>query len=98
VVHKPLPPRPAEAPKPRKAVAENQTRLFLSTGEQNGMGRDAILQLVSSVTKLPPAVLGDMDVRERHTFLDVPSEHAPAIIEKLNRHRLQNRRLKVKVA
>src|SRR5258706_4079762 len=48
IVHKPLPPRAAEPVKPKRAVPENHTRLFLSMGEQSGISRDEIAQLIKS--------------------------------------------------
>jgi len=49
-------------------------------------------------TGLPGKVVGTVDVRERHLFVDVASEHANAIISKLNRTQIKGHRLKVKVA
>jgi hypothetical protein len=39
-----------------------------------------------------------VDIRERHVFVDVASEHSHAIIGKLNRTQIKGRKLKVKVA
>jgi hypothetical protein len=39
-----------------------------------------------------------IDIRERHLFADVSSEHANSIIAKLNRTRIKENRVKVKVA
>jgi DbpA RNA binding domain len=42
--------------------------------------------------------VGTVDIRERHLFVDVAAEHAPSIISKLNRTRIKNQKLKVKLA
>jgi hypothetical protein len=54
--------------------------------------------LIAKETGLPPAVVGEADVRERHAFVDVAAEHAGVIVGKLNRYKLEDRRLKVKMA
>jgi ATP-dependent RNA helicase DeaD len=84
--------------KPSRAVAEGKRRLFLSGGAAAGLDRDRIVQIISKETGLPPEVVGEADVRERHAFVDVAAEHAGPIVSKLNRFRLQDRRMKVKMA
>jgi len=98
IVHKALPPRETQPPRPKRAVAENHTRLFLSAGEYNRLTREEVTQLIEKIAQTPAETVSDIDIRDRHTFVDVRSEHAPTIIDKLNRHRLNDRRLKVKVA
>jgi len=104
IVHKPLPPRDAQAPQPPrpprqvKALAENHTRLFMSAGAETGMNRDEFLRLIDREAKIPADKIADVDVRQRHTFVDVPNEVAAGIISKLNRHPLKDKRLKVKKA
>ena len=49
-------------------------------------------------TGLPAKVVGAVDIRERHLFVDVASEHANAIVSKLKRAQIKGRPLKVKVA
>jgi ATP-dependent RNA helicase DeaD len=95
------PARKAEALKatpPRRTLAENHTRIFVSAGEHNGLTREQITNLIETVAHLTPAAIKEVDIRDRHTFVDVPSEHAETIIDKLNRYRLFDRRIKVKIA
>jgi ATP-dependent RNA helicase DeaD len=49
-------------------------------------------------TGLRGKVVGAVDIRERHLFVDVASEHVNAIISKLNRTQIKGHKLKVKVA
>jgi len=53
---------------------------------------------VMGQTGLPSAVVGRVDVRERHSFVDVAAHHANGIISKLNRSGIKGCRVKVKVA
>ncbi len=53
---------------------------------------------LTTETGLPGKVVGTIDMRERHLFADVSSEHAAAIIAGLNRGNLKGHRVKVKPA
>ena len=49
-------------------------------------------------TGLPGKVVGLIDVRERHSFMDVATEHMNAIVSKLNRAEIKGVKVKVKAA
>jgi ATP-dependent RNA helicase DeaD len=103
---KPLPafserrrPEPAapKTPKPSRRTPEGQTRLYLSVGEENGANLETLTRALQGETGLPASAFGAMDIRERHSFVDVRSEHAAGIVAKLNRSRFGDKRLKVKL-
>lgn len=70
----------------------------MNVGEEQGIVPIDIVNAVAGETGLPGKVVGTIDVRERHLFADVSSEHASSIIEKLNRSELKGHKLKVKLA
>lgn len=86
----------AGPPKHSRHTPENQTRIFMNIGTEMAVGRDDILRIIQGETGLPAAVIGEVDIRERHAFVDVLKEHAATIVGKLNRTRLRDNRLKVK--
>ncbi len=90
-------PRPPSK-KPSRRTPDNQTRLFINVGEEMGVKPIDIVNLISGETGLPGKVVGTVDVRERHLFVDVASEHVKGIIAKLNRSQIKEHKLKVKVA
>jgi ATP-dependent RNA helicase DeaD len=96
------PPRRTPPPSPSLKVSrrtpEGQTRLHMSVGTENGVSREDIVRAIQGETGLPESVIGHVDLRERHTFVDVASPHAQAIVSKLKRTQLADRRLKVKLA
>jgi ATP-dependent RNA helicase DeaD len=92
------PPRPMEAPKASRRTPKGQTRLHMSVGEENGVSREDIIRTIQGQTGLPASAIGEVDLRGRHSFVDVASEHANAIVGKLKRSQLGNQRLKVKLA
>ena len=83
--------------KSRRTPVE-QTRLWMNVGEEMGIVPIDVVNAVAGETGLPGKVVGTIDVRERHLFADVSSEHAESIIAKLNRSDLKGHKLKVKLA
>ena len=89
--------------KPAREVPANktlpgQTRLYMNIGSEMGVAPRDIAGAIMGETGLPPEAVGTIDIRERHLFANVASEHANSIIAKLNRSRIREHRLKVKVA
>ena len=90
--------RPAAKAKPSRATPPNQTRLWMNLGEAMDIKPIDIVNSVAGETGLPGKVVGTVDVRERHLFVDVAAEHANGIIAKLNRAEIKGHKVKVKVA
>jgi ATP-dependent RNA helicase DeaD len=86
------------APKPSRRIAEGQTRLYINIGNEMGIVASDVVGAILGETGLPAKVVGTLDVRERHLFVDVASEHVRGIVAKLNRALIKGRRVKVKVA
>jgi ATP-dependent RNA helicase DeaD len=86
------------ARKPSGATPSNQTRLWMNLGATMDISPIDIVNAVAGETGLSGKVVGAVDVRERHLFVDVASEHAHGIIAKLNRTQIKGHRVKVKVA
>ncbi|HEV2691396.1 MAG TPA: helicase-related protein, partial [Verrucomicrobiae bacterium] len=93
-------PEPAAAPKPKasRATPADQTRLWMSVGEAQGVTPIDVVNSVAGETGLPGKVVGTVDVREKHLFVDVAAEHANSIIAKLNRAEIKGHKVKVKIA
>lgn len=85
-------------PKHSRRTGDGQTRLYMNVGEEMGVAAGDVVGAILGETGLPAKTVGTVDIRERHLFVDVASEHANAIIAKLNRTRIKNQKLKVKVA
>jgi ATP-dependent RNA helicase DeaD len=96
--HRHAAPAPAHPAKPSRRTPDGQTRLYVNAGAEMGVGESDIVGTILGETGLPRQVVGAVDIRERHLFVDVASEHANSIISKLNRAQIKGRRAKVKVA
>jgi ATP-dependent RNA helicase DeaD len=91
---------PWQNPKPKvsRRTPGDQTRLYLSVGSEMGVGTGDIVGAILGETGLPGQVVGTVDIRERHLFVDVAAEHANAILAKLNRTRIKGNKVKAKLA
>ena len=85
-------------PKKSRAPGVEFTRLHLNLGEEMGVAPIDIVNSIAGETGLPGKVVGKVDVRERHLFVDVAAEHANAILAKLNRSSIKGHKVKVKAA
>ena len=90
--------KPFAKGKPSRATPPEQTRLWINLGEAMDVKPIDIVNAVAGETGLPGKVVGTVDVRERHLFVDVAAEHANGIIAKLNRAQIKGHKVKVKVA
>jgi ATP-dependent RNA helicase DeaD len=70
----------------------------MNLGEAMDIKPIDVVNAVAGETGLPGKVVGTVDVRERHLFVDVDSEQANGIIAKLNRAQIKGHKVKVKVA
>ena len=89
---------PLRPPKTSRATPGDQTRLYMNVGAEMGVVTGDVVGAILGETGLPAKVVGTVDVRERHLFVDVASEHTHSIVSKLNRARIKGHKLKVKVA
>ena len=95
--------RPESAAQKKRAKAErktpdDQTRLHINVGEAMGVAPIDIVNAIAGETGLPGNVVGKVDIRERHAFVDVAAEHANAILAKLNRAQIKGNKVKIKEA
>ena len=95
---KPKPGSVAPKPKISRATPAGQTRLWMNLGDTQGIKPIDVVNAVAGETGLPGKVVGTVDVREKHLFVDVSSEEANSIIAKLNRAEIKGHKVKVKVA
>jgi ATP-dependent RNA helicase DeaD len=85
-------------PKQSRPPAGDFTRLHINLGEKTGVVPIDIVNAIAGETGLPGKVVGNVDIRERHLFVDVATDHANAILAKLNRTRIKGNKVKVKAA
>jgi ATP-dependent RNA helicase DeaD len=85
-------------PKKSRPPAADFTRLHMNLGETMGVVPIDIVNAIAGETGLPGKVVGNVDIRERHLFVDVASDHANAILARLNRTQIKGHKVKIKAA
>jgi ATP-dependent RNA helicase DeaD len=89
---------PAAKPKASRATPPDFTRLYLNLGLEHGLAAGDVVGAILGETGLPAKTVGVIDLRERHSFVDVASESTHVILARLNRAQIKGRKVKMKVA
>jgi ATP-dependent RNA helicase DeaD len=89
---------PVRSPKASRKTPDFQKRLYMNVGEAMGITADDVLQAIQGETGLPAKVIGTVDIREKHLFVDVAAEHANSILAKLKRTQIKGHKVKAKEA
>jgi ATP-dependent RNA helicase DeaD len=95
-----LPPseEPVRSPKHSRRTPDGQTRLYVNVGQEMGVAAGDLMSTISGETGLPATAVGVIDIRERHLFVDVATEHAQRIVSRLSRTQIKGHKLKAKLA
>ncbi|MBP8257436.1 MAG: DbpA RNA binding domain-containing protein, partial [Opitutaceae bacterium] len=65
----------------------------LNVGRKSRITPADVVGKIAGVTRLPASVVGAIDIRQRHTLVDVSDEHLPMILEKLKGIRIKGQTL-----
>lgn len=79
----------------KRDIGGNVTRLFINLGHKANIGPRDIVGAITGETGLPGRIIGSIEIRDRFSFVDVPTEHTDAIIQALNGSSLRGCRLAV---
>ena len=82
----------------RTGKEEGMTTLFINAGRKNLVTTGEIVGKITGVTRLDSTVVGAIDIHQRHSLVDVASEHAELILRKLTGIRLRGHALKLSLA
>jgi hypothetical protein len=89
---------PEELAGGRPEAVSEYTRLWLSVGEEHGADQKTLRDFILGTTGEPAESIRHVDVRPRHSFAEVPTLRASAVLGQLKRAPFGDQRLKVKVA
>jgi ATP-dependent RNA helicase DeaD len=81
--------------KPRTGREPGYTPVELNVGTKHLITPGDVVGKIAGVTRLPANIVGAIDIHEAHTHVDVLSEHAPLVIQKLAGIRLKDQALTV---
>ena len=91
-------PVPVRSPKASRKTPDFQKRLYMNIGEAMGVTAEDVVQAIQGETGLPAKVIGTVDIREKHLFVDVTAEYANSILAKLKRTQIKGHKVKAKEA
>lgn len=84
--------------KENQISSDEKVRLFLSIGRIDKVEPKKLLKLISEKTDLDAGEIGDIDILNKFTFIDVPERFVDTLIKKLSGTRYNGRRLNIEVA
>ena len=86
--------KPAFERKPRTGREPGYTTVSFNVGRTQLVTPADLVGKIAGVTRLPANIVGAIDIHENHTHVDVVSEHAALVVEKLAGIRVKNQSLK----
>jgi len=77
---------------------DEKVRLFLSIGRIDKIEPKKLLRLLADSTDLDVGEIGDIDILNKFTFIDVPERFVDTIIKKVSGTRFNGRRVNIEIA
>ena len=92
------PAKPTYERKPRTGREPGFTTVELNVGRDHFVLPADIVGKIAGVTRLPSGIVGAIDIHGGHTHVDVRSEHAELVLQKLAGVRIKNQSMKPSLA
>ena len=74
------------------------TRLFINVGRQAGIRPMDVVGAIANEAQIPGKAIGQIEIGDRHTFVDVPEPVAERVVAALSHTRLRGRAVHVEIA
>ncbi|NLW22914.1 MAG: DEAD/DEAH box helicase [Tissierellia bacterium] len=74
------------------------SRIYINTGKRKGVSPRHILGAIVNEAGVPNKVIGQIDVYDKFTFVDIPAEYVDQVIKRLNNRRIKGVKVKVELA
>jgi ATP-dependent RNA helicase DeaD len=88
-------------PKPEQLVKQwnnDMTRLFVDVGRRDGISPGDIVGAIANEGNVPGKAIGAIDIYDRFTLVDVPSEFANQVLEQMRNSRIRSQKANFRVA
>lgn len=80
------------------STSEENVRLFFSVGRKDKLSVKNLLEFIDDTAGVSGNEVGDIDILDKFTFVDVPEKFKDAIIENSNGKKMNGRRVNIEVA
>jgi ATP-dependent RNA helicase DeaD len=77
---------------------ENMVRMFVNIGFNEKISPSNIVGAFAGESGIPGNVLGQIQIENKHTYVDVPKEYASVVLEKMAGAQIKGKRVLVEVA
>ena len=77
---------------------DGMVRLFLDVGRNHRIGPADIVGAIANEANIPGKAIGAIDIYDRFTLVDVPSEYAGQVIQGMDRTRIRSQKTTVRLA
>jgi ATP-dependent RNA helicase DeaD len=89
--------------KPRRAKTDfaperGMTRLYLSIGHEDNVRPGDIVGAIANEADIPGRSIGAIEIYDRFSLVDVPSNHADGVLKALNTTRIRNQKVTASLA
>ncbi len=88
-------------PKPEQLVKQwnkEMTRLFVEVGRRDGISAGDIVGAIANEGNVPGKAIGAIDIYDRFTLVDVPSEFTDQVLNQMRNSRIRSQKANVRVA
>jgi ATP-dependent RNA helicase DeaD len=87
-------------PKPEQIShwGDGMTRLFVNAGRSHGVSAGDIVGAIANEGNVPGKAIGAIDIYDRFTLVDVPSEFTEQVLEQMRNSRIRSQKANVRVA
>jgi ATP-dependent RNA helicase DeaD len=77
---------------------KTMTKLFINAGRDIKMQPKQLIQAIVSCASVPERLIGDINIYEKFTFVEVPGKFANDVLTSLKNYRINDRRINVEMA
>ena len=78
--------------------APGMARLFINVGRKEGITAGDIVGAIAGETGLPGKIIGTIDIYDRFTFVEVPTEHASEVLSTMKNNQIKGRKINIEPA
>ncbi len=82
----------------RGGKEEGMVRLIMAVGRTNGVSPGDVVFKIASESQIPGSVIGQIDIQNTKTFVDVPQEHVDAVLKNGKNITIKGQSAKLKLA
>ena len=77
---------------------KNAERIFINTGKRQGVSQRHILGAIMGEMEIPKEAVGDIDIFDRFSFVNVDKKYADSFVVKLNNKKIKGKPVSVEIA